>query len=395
MRAIIGNTLISSLKPAAKPYEVRDSRVTGFIVRVQPTGRMVYVVQYHRNRRMTIGRVGVLAPAQARERAREVLSDVARGIDPRPKKNDQEPRLAAYIEHTYAPWVSSHFRSMTTLDCLRSNFIPEFGNKRLSEISALSIERWRTVRLKKIKPSSANRAVGTLKAALNRAVEWDIIPANPLASVKALKVDRSVNIRYLSEDEEKRLRAALVDREGEARRGRESANEWRRVRGYNTLPALDDHYDGLKPAVIVSLNTGLRRGELLNLKWSDIDSDRAMLTVRGSGAKSGQTRHVPLNTEALGALEDWRPYSKGSFVFDGDMRTAWRGALRAAGIKDFRWHDMRHHFASRLVMAGVDLNTVRELLGHGDIKMTLRYAHLSPEVKAEAVARLVRLNRSE
>ena len=155
----------------------------------------------------------------------------------------------------------------------------------------------------------------------------------------------------------------------------------------------------MKPMILLALNTGLRRGELFNLAWKDLNLDRAMLTVRGEGAKSGQTRHVPLNEEALEALKVWRGNALGSneLVFPGknggrlaNVNTAFRRVLNDTGINAFRWHDLRHTFASKLVMAGVDLNTVRELLGHADIKMTLRYAHLSPHVKAAAVQKLLR-----
>jgi integrase len=128
-----------------------------------------------------------------------------------------------------------------------------------------------------------------------------------------------------------------------------------------------------------------------------VDLERSNLTVRGSGAKSGKTRHIPLNTEAAAALRTWlQQTSSEGLVFKGkdgarftNTKKAWTGLLEDADITGFRWHDLRHHFASKLVMAGVDLNTVRELLGHSDLTMTLRYAHLAPEHKAAAVARLV------
>jgi integrase len=149
--------------------------------------------------------------------------------------------------------------------------------------------------------------------------------------------------------------------------------------------------------VLLSLNTGLRQGELFGLAWDAVNLERTHLTIHGHNAKSGRTRHIPLNAEALETLKLWRGEDTEGLVFaskDGktfdSVRKAWGGVLQAAGIERFRWHDMRHHFASRLVMAGVDLNTVRELLGHSDITMTLRYAHLAPEHKAAAVARLVR-----
>jgi site-specific recombinase XerD len=111
---------------------------------------------------------------------------------------------------------------------------------------------------------------------------------------------------------------------------------------------------------------------------------------------------MPLNEIAYCVLDDWRAQQEAAVdrVFknqDGSplksVKKAWAGLLAHASIKSFRWHDMRHHFASKLVMNGVDLNTVRELMGHTDITMTLRYAHLAPEHKAQAVSKLVAKNK--
>ena len=137
---------------------------------------------------------------------------------------------------------------------------------------------------------------------------------------------------------------------------------------------------------------------MLGLKWTEINFEQRIITVNGDTAKTGTTRHVDLNDEALCILRQWKDQSgiKSQYVFAGkdgkpiqNMRKAWVKLLDDAKIKDFRWHDMRHTFASKLVMAGVDLNTVRELLGHSDYKMTLRYAHLAPEHKAMAVSKLI------
>jgi integrase len=154
--------------------------------------------------------------------------------------------------------------------------------------------------------------------------------------------------------------------------------------------------DYLQPMVLLTVNTGLRRGEVLQLRWTDVDMLQRKLLVRGDNAKNGKTRHIPLNNEALTTLRQWRSDSPSTeWVFAGRggermraVKTSWKRVLRSAAIIDFRWHDLRHHFASQLVMKAVDLNTVRELLGHSDLTMTLRYAHLSPEHKADAVAKL-------
>jgi integrase len=141
------------------------------------------------------------------------------------------------------------------------------------------------------------------------------------------------------------------------------------------------------------MNTGMRRGEILSLEWQNADLTNKNLTVISENAKSGKTRHIPLNTEAFETLKNWKKDSPSNgYVFTGqngnpllEIRKSWTTALEEAKISNFRFHDLRHHFASKLVMASVDLNTVRELLGHSDLTMTLRYAHLAPEHKAAAV----------
>ncbi len=403
VKAVINNRLVGSLKPKEKPFEVHDNKVTGFILRVQPTGRMTYVCQYARGKRVKIGSASAVTPAQARDRAKEILADVVKGADPGAASREAKAHnLNEYLKHVYSPWTETHHRDgAATIKRIRCNFASEHGKKKLSEITPWSIEKWRSQRLKGgTRPATINRDISDLKACLSRAVDWGFIKENPLGSVKPLKMDRAPKVRYLDEDEEHHLRVALDFREDVIRQERDSANAWREERGYDVLPDLCAVFfaDHLKPMVILSLNTGLRRGELFNLEWPDIDIDRALLTIQGKGAKSGETRHIPLNEEAIDVLKAWRSQSAGDcLVFPGkngarfsSVNSSWRALIKEAKIQKFRWHDMRHHFASRLVMLGVDLNMVRELLGHSDIKMTLRYAHLAPQVKAEAVAKLVR-----
>jgi integrase len=208
--------------------------------------------------------------------------------------------------------------------------------------------------------------------------------------MKAAK-PRSV-VRFLSPAEEQRLRATLTTRDQDNVAARKSANQWRADRKRPLFPeALEGSYaDHLTPIVLVAINTGLRRGELLSLEWSDMNLEARMLTVRSEHSKSGKQRHVPLNAEALTVLKQWKSQAgQGPSVFGiASIKSSWAALLTTAKVENFRFHDLRHHFASRLVMAGVDLNTVRELLGHADLTMTLRYAHLAPEHLAAAVEKL-------
>lgn len=373
---------ITRLKPDAKPYEVRCDKLKGLLVRVQPSGTLSYVIQYARGKRITLGDARVLTLEQARTKAREILGQVATGADPQEERKPKAGPLTLdkFLRDHYGPWQKTHHRRGDTEQRLRAAF-PDLLGKPLPDVTPWLIEKHRKARKEAgTAETTINRDVVTLKAAMNRAVDWEFLDVNPLAPVKQLKIDRQGVIRYLDPAEERRLLAALGQ--------------------------LPDHRR-LRPMVLVSMHTGLRWGELAALRWPDCDLGTRLLTVRGEGAKSKQTRYVPLNDTAHAALQSWADHCQAEaeaeaevdtdldgLVFPGkagvldNVTKSWTSLLKTAGINDFRWHDLRHHFASRLVQNGVDLNTVRELMGHADIKMTLRYSHLAPEHRAAAVARI-------
>lgn len=403
MRATINSSLLLKLKPSDKQYDVRDTKLKGFMIRVNPKGKMSYVCQYQRGKRINIGDVGLLTPAQARDKATEILADAIKGVVPLSKRKASVRTLQSFIEQEYTPWVMTNRKDgLRTVARIKRCFYKLFGDKPLQDITPVIMEQWRTTRLKKgCKADTVNRDIATFKAALSKAVLWDYVEKNPLWNFGLLRVDHSPKVRYLTPKEEERLRTELDVRQDNIRQARNNANKWRAQRGIAVFPDAQLVFvDYIKPMVLLSLNTGIRQGELFNLRWNDIDFSQKILSVSGEYAKSRRTRHIPLNEEAFKVLSYWREIaSSDGLVFANkegnqfnNVRKAWLNLLKGAEIENFRWHDMRHHFASKLVMCGVDLNTVRELLGHSDLKMTLRYAHLAPEHKAHAVAKLMSNN---
>lgn len=401
MHSALGNTLVDRLAPAEKPYEVRDTRLKGFLLRVQPSGIKTYYVEYARGKRVRIGRADAIKPAAARERAKQVIAEAYQGKDPAAERRATRAyTYGRFLDERYAPWAEVNIRThQATVKRLRRTFAC-FRDTKLGEITPWAVEKWRLARFKMgAKATTVNRDLDDLKSSLSKAVHWGHLEANPLAAVKRSKVDMNQTARFLSQDEEHALRTAIDDREARIRNERANANHWRRQRRYPLLPDLNASAfaDHIKPMVLLSLNTGMRQGELFQLEWPAVDFERALITVVGAKVKSGQTRHIPLNTEAKTVLRGWSDMQKdlAGLVFPGktgqkfnNVRRAWTGVLAEAGIERFRWHDLRHSFASNLVMASVDLNTVRELLGHADLQMTLRYDHLAPDHKADAVRKL-------
>ena len=402
---------IGSLTPKDKPYDKRDSDIKGFLVRVLPSGNKTYYYQYKnedgKQRNYRIGSTGNISPMQARDTAENKAAEVIKGIDiqaEKHKKREEGQRskyktLGGLINNKYSDWITEHRKTgKQIVDNIELHF-SQFYDRPLTEINSWIIEKWRTERLKSgISKATVNKDITGLKTALSKAVEWDLIEINPLAKVKPLKLDSIGKVRYLTKTEEKRLRKELQVRDMKIKSERGSANKWREERGYDLLPnLLDCHYaDHITPIVLLALNTGQRRGELFDLQWDDVNFKTKTLTIQGETAKSGNTRHIPLNAEALDVLKNWKAQNKGQErVFYGkngarlnNIKSAWSVMIANAKIKDFRFHDLRHSFASKLVMKGAPLNTVRELLGHGDLKTTLRYAHLAPDHKADAVALL-------
>lgn len=398
---------LDAAKPASKPYRLWDTKVPGLFLRVQPSGARTWNAQWSRSNSRSLGKYPVVTLEAARARALVVLSDAAtNGIPEIAKPRTKVETFGDFIEKQYAPWIKVENKAgLATL----ANLKAQFGflySKPIGEITAKHIDDFKVARTSKgIKPATVNRDLDRIRAALSKAVQWKFVEINVALGIKRPKKPKGggTRVRYLSAAEEKSLRTALLIREQTRRELRANGIAWSQRRGRVLRPqwAADQYTDHLMPMVLLALNTGLRRGELFGLDWGSIQLTGKLLTVAAETAKDGEDRHVPLNAEAVDVLTRWKAQGDGvGLVFPGEegarltnINRSWAGLLSKAKLGNFRFHDCRHHFASQLVMAGVDLNTVRELLGHADIAMTLRYAHLAPEHKAAAVDKLV-LRRS-
>ncbi len=219
-------------------------------------------------------------------------------------------------------------------------------------------------------PATVNREASVLKHLMRRAVTWEFIAHNPFLDSQGQPVqglnplkEPSGRVRFLSPDEINRLLAACED----------SRSPY------------------LRAFVIVALNAGMRRGEILSLTRKSIDWQNSLATLEST--KNGDTRHVPLNNAAVEALRSLPARLDGGCLFpfkdDHSVSRAFRRAVERAGIEDFRLHDLRHTFASYHAMAGVQGRGLQSLLGHRDNRMTMRYSHLSDGYLRAAVDSVV------
>jgi len=334
----------------------RDVKVRGVFER--PRGSGIFWIRYWVNGRECREKVGTKSDAIARYQQRKTEAREGR----LPSSQRQVP-FDTFVRE-YLESERSRVRSFVTMARHGRRWIERFGARPLRSILPLDVEKWAARRGTDLSPASVNRELSFLRRVFNVAIANDLVERNPVKGVKFLR-EPSGRVRFLTEYEEARLRAEV------------SEEDWR--------------------LIDFAINTGLRQGEQFGLRWSNVDMANRVLTIPRS--KHGGARHIQLNETAMAILRSLPSRFHSEWVFPSQtgrsplnvsnvLHRIFMPAVRRAGIEDFRWHDLRHTFASRLAMAGADLRTIQELMGHKTLAMTLRYAHLSP-THLHAAVRLI------
>lgn len=270
-----------------------------------------------------------------------------------------------YFQNQYLPFCKRQTSYSSKKYYFKS--IPDWFKKLpLNRITTRDLELLQGDLLKGRKPATVNRIIAAIKHSFTKAYEWELISEETLKKIQRVKPLKGEiqRLRFLSIDE-----------------------------CQNLIKAAEPH---LKPIIITALNTGMRKSEILNLTWNQVDFKHGFIYLERT--KNNERREIPLNDTMKALLRELFKNRRldTDYVFINpatgrrltDVKRSFRTACRKAGIQDFHFHDLRHTFASHLVMNGVDLKTVQELLGHKTIKMTLKYSHLSKAHKEKAVNKL-------
>lgn len=350
---------LNDLTPGEKRFDVWDTKSQKLKLRVQPSGIKTFRY-YRRNGDITIGRFPEVSPDEARRIAADFYSKEARGEDPR---RDKSMTLGEFIRKHYGPWAENNLKPAGYIEQMRVLKV-DFGNfwkLPLEEIRPERLARYRNSH-KSLSSSTLRRRISVLKAALNRAVDLELIPVNPIGRLKLPSEVKNDAFKPLQPDQ----KSKLVD----------------------TVEARGDYFQWLVP---LALKTGMRLNELRQLLWSDIHDGQ--IEVRATVAKSSKSRMIPISKsveEILRSIPRVSPHVlhqwlHGHAVPFGDIKKGWRTVRKDSGLQSLRFHDLRHQAASDMINAGVDIYVVAQILGHSTTEVTTRYAHLLPDTKLAAL----------
>ena len=365
--------LVASLKcPAGrKKIDYFDTLTKGLHLEVRASGNKTFYLRYKnlrsKTRNLKLADARDVTLSQARGMADKGRNRVAMGDDPceAAAEAKQVPKFSQFIEDMYLPHVKSYKRSWSTdLSLLKTHLLPRFRERYLDEITRQDILKMRNDRIASgAAPGSANRLLIMMRFIFSLAIQWKLpgVTSNPAKEVPLLE-ENNLKERYLSIDEARRLYEAVSTSE-------------------NTV---------LKFIVSMLILTGARKRELLDSQWQDFDLSRRSWRIPLT--KAGKARHVPLSDGALSVLNEIQRIPDCPFVF-ANPRTrkpyvsffcAWNTARIKAGLSNVRVHDLRHSFASLLINKGRTLYEVQRILGHTQVKTTMRYAHLSHDTLLDA-----------
>jgi integrase len=361
--------------PDREPGDDRDRTVSGFGVRVLPSGVKTFYLDYRVN---GVGRRPVIASwpnwtvSQARAEARRWRVLIDQGVDPFAQREAvrSAPTVATLVDR-YVEERLPRLREGTRrndLGMIKKWILPEIGRMKVAAIRATDVERLHSKITRSGASTHANRVIALLSTMLTHAVRWECVEKN-VARGAIRRNYETRRRRYLSPAEIARLSEALA-----ATASQDAAN-----------------------AIRLLLMTGARRNEICGARWSEFDLAAGVWTKEASETKQKRTHTTPLSAPALQLLSELRSKAATGeeFVFPGrfgegflNVRTTWQNVRKAAGLDDVRLHDLRHSFASILVSSGASLPLIGALLGHSNPATTARYSHLFMDPQRAAVERV-------
>lgn len=322
-----------------------------------------YWIDYRLNgqrKRECIGPNEKVAEAVLESRKLEIFLQKSFNVKKVPNSPYFEDFVKEYIEHTKQK-KKSWRRDLIVI----KSAAPHFNGMRIDDITSATVTVYKAKRADEVKPATVNRELACLRHMFNLAVKWGRAGYNPVKEVKVLKTEKRPE-KILNDDEVERL---ISSAKGQTR-----------------------------DVIMVALNTGMKLGEILSLKWEDVDFTEGVVTVRGAKKRE---RKIPMNTAIFDRFREIKRLDRCPYIF-ADPKTgqpikkiekSFKTAINKAGLQGCTFHDLRHSFGKRLIQNGVDPLTVKELLGHSTLEATKRYLQSTPEKKKEAVELLSSIRR--